>query len=89
MSDKRSVEYYTSKSPKAKELADLISEQWYDEHEFQDKRVTTIGILMDCDTDEKRQKMIDILKEWIISVSDMIELATQIKEGKTPKISKL
>ncbi len=85
MTDNRSVEYYTSKSPKAKELADLISEDWYDEHEFNNKRVTIIGILLDCDTDEKRQKMIDILKKWKLSVSDMIEVATQIKEGIEPE----
>ena len=65
MTGKSSVEYYTSMYPKAKELFTLLENKWEDElKRGEEHRIgTLLLILMRCNTDEKRQKMIDILKK--------------------------
>lgn len=87
MTSKERLEQYSSKSPKLKELFALLEEKWNDDLERgeEHKIGTLLLILMRCDTDEKCQKMIDILNNHNLSSDDMTEVAWQIHDGLEPE----
>ena len=71
-----------TKTDKAKELYKLLLES-IDEKE--NNRMETIsGVLADCSTEEKRQKMIGILNSYELSRSDISHVALDIKYGYEP-----
>ena len=77
-----------AESEKAKELYQILEKVYYDDLERGDKhkQLAFIIILARCETDEKRQKMIDVLKKWKLRPDDMTEVAWQIHDGIEPEI---
>lgn len=54
---------------------------------YEDVFVT--GNLLDCDTDEKRKKLLDILTQYDLSVSDINLASLDISEGLEPEIEEV
>lgn len=75
----------TQKSTELFQILDKVYEDTYNMGEKEKNNIILI-ILLNCDTDEKRQKMIDILKEWKLASSDMIRASLLIREGKAPEV---
>ena len=84
MTNNDRLKQYSLKTPKAKEL---LEKKWEDGlNRGEEHRIgSLLLILMRCDTDEKRQKMIDILKNHQLSSDDMTEAAWQIHDGIEPE----
>lgn len=76
-----------TKTEKAKELYKLLLSNI--DIDDNNRMETISGVLCDCSSDEKRQKMIDILNKYELSRSDISHISLDIKYGYEPEFERV